>query len=116
MRSRTRVAAPDTSRGFTEGEWLLVRTIADGVEWSNGWDAPAVRRLRFNLDFACAAGLPACELIGATRHDIPISARISTTITGGPWLAREVGLTKWRYRRFRPRHSINFSCIAARDA
>jgi hypothetical protein len=31
VRGRTRVAPLDTSRGFTEGEWLLVRTIADGL-------------------------------------------------------------------------------------
>ena len=23
----------DTTRGFTEGEWLLLRAIADGLEW-----------------------------------------------------------------------------------
>ncbi|VWC17570.1 phage integrase family protein [Burkholderia lata] len=29
--------ALDTTRGFTEGEWLLLRTIADGLEWPYGW-------------------------------------------------------------------------------
>ncbi|MFJ4292898.1 phage integrase family protein [Cupriavidus sp. NPDC089707] len=70
VRGRTRVAALDTSRGFIEGEWLLVRTIADGLEWSYGWDAPAAQRLRFILDFAYATGLRASELIGATLGDI----------------------------------------------
>lgn len=70
VRGRTRVAALDTSRGFTEGEWLLVRTIADGLEWSYGWDASAAQRLRFILDFAYATGLRASELIGATLGDI----------------------------------------------
>lgn len=63
VRGRTRVAAVDISRGFTEGEWLLVRTIADGLEWSYGWDAPAAQRLRFILDFAYATG-GACQRTG----------------------------------------------------
>ncbi len=70
VRGRTRVAAVDTSRGFTEGEWLLVRTVADGLEWSYGWDAPAAQRLRFILDFAYATGVRASELVGATLGDI----------------------------------------------
>jgi hypothetical protein len=41
----------DVSRGFTEGEWLLIRAIADGLEWSYGWRAAAAHRLRFLLDF-----------------------------------------------------------------
>lgn len=49
---------------------MLVRTIADGLEWSYGWDAPAEQRLRFILDFAYATGLRASELIGATLGDI----------------------------------------------
>jgi site-specific recombinase XerD len=72
VRGRTRVAALDTSRGFTEGEWLLVRTIADGLEWSYGWDASAAQRLRFILDFAYATGLRASELVGATLGDIHV--------------------------------------------
>jgi len=47
-----------------------VRTIADGLEWSYGWDASAAQRLRFILDFAFATGLRACELVGATLGDI----------------------------------------------
>ncbi|GAB7541347.1 hypothetical protein CS8_010100 [Cupriavidus sp. 8B] len=71
VRGRTRVAALDTSRGFTEGEWLLVRTIADGLEWSYGWDASAAQRLRFIMDFAYATGLRASELVGATLPSQP---------------------------------------------
>ena len=44
----------DTSHAFSEGEWALVRTIADGLEWSYGWSAPAAQRLRFLLDFGYA--------------------------------------------------------------
>ncbi|WP_341318415.1 phage integrase family protein [Paraburkholderia sp. IMGN_8] len=70
VRGRSRVAPLDTSRGLTEGEWLLVRTIADGLEWSYGWEAPAAQRMRFMLDFSYATGLRASELVGATLGDI----------------------------------------------
>ncbi|MGC5605177.1 integrase, partial [Klebsiella pneumoniae subsp. pneumoniae] len=39
--------ALDTARGFTVGEWLLLRAIADGMEWSYGWSDPAAQRLRY---------------------------------------------------------------------
>ncbi|SOE47751.1 Site-specific recombinase XerD [Burkholderia sp. OK233] len=70
VRGRTRVAPLDTSRGFSEGEWLLIRTIADGLEWSFGWEAPAAQRMRFMLDFSYATGLRASELVGAMLGDI----------------------------------------------
>lgn len=60
----------DVARGFTEGEWLLIRALADGLEWSYGWGAPAAHRLRFLLDFGYATGLRASELVGATLGDI----------------------------------------------
>jgi site-specific recombinase XerD len=72
VRGRTRVAPLDTSRGFTEGEWLLVRTIADGLEWSYGWDVTAAQRMRFMLDFSYATGLRASELVSATLGDIRV--------------------------------------------
>jgi site-specific recombinase XerD len=58
-------AALDTSRAFSEGEWALLRTVADGLEWSYGWDSAAAQRLRFVLDFAYATGLRASELVHA---------------------------------------------------
>ncbi|WP_322027125.1 site-specific integrase [Burkholderia sp. BCC1977] len=66
------VAKPglDITRGFTEGEWQLIRTIADGLEWSYGWTPVAAQRLRFLLDFGYATGLRASELVGATLGDI----------------------------------------------
>ncbi|ADG19772.1 integrase family protein [Paraburkholderia atlantica] len=70
----------DTSHAFTEGEWALVRTIADGLEWSYGWSAPAAHRLRFLLDFGYATGLRASELVGATLGHIETDAR------GDHWL------------------------------
>ena len=47
----TERAALDASHAFTEGEWQLLRTIADGLEWSYGWKPAAAQRLRFVLDF-----------------------------------------------------------------
>ncbi|WP_175690798.1 site-specific integrase [Burkholderia anthina] len=70
IKSHAQRAGLDVSRGFTEGEWLLIRTLADGLEWSYGWSAPAAQRLRFLLDFGYATGLRASELVGATLGDI----------------------------------------------
>ncbi|KVM71158.1 integrase [Burkholderia ubonensis] len=70
IKSHVQRAGLDVSRGFTEGEWLLIRTLADGLEWSYGWSVPAAQRLRFLLDFGYATGLRASELVGATLRDI----------------------------------------------
>ncbi|WP_446904332.1 phage integrase family protein [Burkholderia sp. YIM B11467] len=76
--------ALDTSHAFTEGEWLLVRTIADGLEFrkeaSSGWTTAAAQRLRFILDLGYATGLRASELVGATLGDIETDAH------GDAWL------------------------------
>ncbi|WP_454742966.1 phage integrase family protein [Cupriavidus necator] len=72
VRGSGRTAPLDTSHAFTEGEWLLVRTLANGLEWSYGWDAVAAQRLRFVLDFGYATGLRASELVGATLGGIEI--------------------------------------------
>lgn len=53
----------DSSRCFTQGEWGLLRTVADGLEISYGWERPAAERLRFILDFSYATGLRASELV-----------------------------------------------------
>lgn len=50
MRGARRSAGLDTSRACSAGEWELVRTIADRLEWSHGWTVPTARRLRFLLD------------------------------------------------------------------
>ncbi|WP_321788088.1 site-specific integrase [Paraburkholderia sp. J94] len=70
----------DVSHAFSEGEWSLVRTIADGLEWSYRWTAPAAHRVRFLLDFGYATGLRAGELVGATLGHIEIDPR------GDHWL------------------------------
>ncbi len=48
---------------------MLLRTIADGLEWSYGWSEPAAQRLRFLLDFGYATGLRPNKLVGATLGD-----------------------------------------------
>ncbi|RQU50071.1 phage integrase family protein [Burkholderia cenocepacia] len=70
IKGQVQRAGLDVSRGFTEGEWLLLRTFADGLEWSYGWSPSAAQRLRFLLDFGYATGLRASELVGATLGDI----------------------------------------------
>lgn len=70
VRGAQRAGELDVSRAFTAGEWELVRTIADGLEWSHDWATPAAQRLRFLLDFGYATGLRAAELVGVTLGDI----------------------------------------------
>jgi hypothetical protein len=65
-------AAMDTSRSFSDAEWGLLRTVADGLEWSYGWQPAAAQRLRFVLDFAYATGLRASELVQAKLGAIEV--------------------------------------------
>ena len=69
-----RPASLDTARVFSAGEWNLLRTVADGLEWSYGWTPAAAQRLRFVLDFGYACGLRASELVGARLGDIDTDA------------------------------------------
>jgi len=70
VRGVGRTTAVDAARAFTDGEWALVRTIADGLEWSYGWEERAAQRLRFVLDFGYGCGLRASELVSARLGDI----------------------------------------------
>jgi site-specific recombinase XerD len=70
VRGAAKSATMDVSRVFSEGEWAIVRTIADGLEWSYGWEVPAAQRLRFVLDFAYSTGLRASELVGVTLRSL----------------------------------------------
>lgn len=63
------------ARFFSEGEWALIRAIADGLEWGRGWSLAAAQRLRFVLDFAYATGLRVSELVGAALGQIEVDAR-----------------------------------------
>jgi len=67
-----RPAALDTARAFTEGEWQLVRVVADGLEWSYGWREAAAQRLRFTLDFAYSTGLRISELVAVQLRAIEL--------------------------------------------
>lgn len=58
-----RAAPLDSRRGFSDGEWALIRTVADGMEWRSGWTLEAAQRLRFILDFCYATGLRSGELV-----------------------------------------------------
>jgi site-specific recombinase XerD len=81
VRGTSRSSVLDTFHAFTEGEWMLVRAIADGLEWSYGWEAPAAQRLRFALDLAYATGLRVSELVGACLGNVETDAR------GDHWLS-----------------------------
>lgn len=70
VRGGTRAPALAATRAFSDGEWNLIRTVADGLEWSYGWEAVAAQRLRFVLDFAYGTGLRASEFVGATLGQI----------------------------------------------
>lgn len=74
VRGSKRAMALETTHAFTEGEWLLTRTIANGLEWSYGWQAVAAQRLRFLLDFGYATGLRISELADATLRSIEVDA------------------------------------------
>lgn len=75
-----RQATLDTTRSFSEGEWRLVRTVAEGLEWSYGWQPGAAQRLRFLIDFSYSTGLRAGELVHATLGSIEVDAH------GDTWL------------------------------
>ncbi len=53
----------------------MVQTVAEGLEWSYGWQPAAAQRMRFVLDFAYATGLRASELVGARLGMIEDDAR-----------------------------------------
>ena len=68
------------TRAFAEGEWSMIQTVAEGLEWSYGWEPAAAQRLRFVLDFAYATGLRASELVNAKLGMIEEDAK------GDRWL------------------------------
>ncbi|WP_279635605.1 hypothetical protein [Paraburkholderia unamae] len=64
----------DVSRAFTTGEWELLRTNADGIEWSHGRATSAAQRLHILLDFGYATGLRVADLVGITLGGIQAGA------------------------------------------
>lgn len=75
VRGGARTAVFDTSHVFSEGEWSIIVAIADGLEWSYGWEPAAAQRLRFLLDFSYGTGLRASELTGLTLAAIKYDSR-----------------------------------------
>jgi len=80
IRGAARDPSQPAQRVFSDGEWSLIQTISEGLEWSYGWDAAAAQRLRFVIDFAYATGLRVSELVGATLGMIEVD------IQGDEWL------------------------------
>jgi site-specific recombinase XerD len=60
----------DAGKSFTAGEWALLRTVADALEWRYDWSIEASKRLRFILDFGRATGLRRDELVKITLGQI----------------------------------------------
>lgn len=80
IRGASRDPSQQAQRVFSQGEWSLIQTVAEGLEWSYGWKTAAAQRLRFVIDFAYATGLRASELVGATLGMIEVDAE------GDQWL------------------------------
>ncbi|RZL86630.1 MAG: site-specific integrase, partial [Variovorax sp.] len=76
----SRGAAFDASRGFTEHEWTLIRSTADGIEGIAGWSEEGAQRLRFVLDFWYATGLRPSEMVDARL------GAIERDVQGDDWL------------------------------
>jgi site-specific recombinase XerD len=74
VRGGQRTGPFDTARALSDNEWKALRSLADGLEWSYGWQTPAAQRLRLVLDFGYATGLRAHELVAATLGDIHVDA------------------------------------------
>ncbi|RKR36194.1 phage integrase family protein [Paraburkholderia sp. BL17N1] len=80
VRGGQRATPFDTARVLTDSEWQAARSLADGLEWSYGWQLPAAQRLRFVLDFTYGTGLRAHELVSVTLGDLHTDAH------GDSWL------------------------------
>ncbi|WP_371435880.1 phage integrase family protein [Polaromonas sp.] len=80
VRGADRSGTQAVMRVFSEGEWAVVQSVAEGLEWGGGWEARAAQRLRFVLDFAYATGLRISELVGGTLGQIEVDGH------GDTWL------------------------------
>jgi len=80
VRGAARSESTAPQRVFSEGEWALIQAVAEGLEWSHGWEPAAAQRLRFVLDFAYATGLRISELVGAKLGQIEVDGH------GDHWL------------------------------
>ncbi|KRC28752.1 site-specific integrase [Acidovorax sp. Root219] len=80
VRGASRSESTAAQRYFSPGEWSLLQTIAEGLEWREGWSPAAAQRLRFVLNFTFATGLRVSELVGARLAQIEIDGH------GDRWL------------------------------
>lgn len=80
VRGATSSAPLDAQRVFSQGEWSLVRVVADGLEWSYGWTKGAAQRLRFLVDFCYSTGLRASEFTGSNLGNLEVKP------SGETWL------------------------------
>ena len=80
VRGADRSQGQAVMRVFSEGEWAIVHSVAEGLEWGGGWETRAAQRLRFVLDFAYATGLRISELVGTTLGQIEVDGH------GDTWL------------------------------
>lgn len=80
VRGSSRSTPMEEGRVFSEGEWAIIRAVANGLEWSCGRTLTAAQRRCFVLDFAYASGLRSSEFVGATLGQIEADAQ------GDHWL------------------------------
>lgn len=66
IKGASRTPDSQAQRVFSDGEWALIQSIANGLEWSYGWSPMAAHRLRFLINFGYATGMRASELVSAT--------------------------------------------------
>lgn len=85
VRGASKLRLIDISHAFTEGEWTLVRTIANDLERSHGWREDAAQRARFLIDFSYATGLRPGELVSLRL------GQISREEIDGTWWVKVVG-------------------------
>lgn len=74
----------DVSHAFTQGEWTLIRTIANDLERHHGWDVEAAHRARFILDLSYSTGLRPGELVAVKLRQIEHDSQ-------GDWWINVVG-------------------------
>jgi len=70
VRGARRRAPMDAEHVFSQHEWALVRGVAEGLEYEEGWTLEAAQRVRFILDFWHGTGLRPSEMIAARLRDI----------------------------------------------
>jgi hypothetical protein len=62
----------DTSWSFSDAEWTLLRTVAEGLEWSFGWQPAPAQRVPLRAGLCVRHRLRASELVYAKlRRAIP---------------------------------------------